>query len=253
MVDMSSLDRIHRRYVEQAAWTAEARARLLGRVSPAGARLLEVGAGTGAIARDLAAANNAAIVFALDIDLRVCAYGARIARQARWHCADAHALPLESSSLDVVLFHYVLLWLDDPAQALSEAARVTRPGGWVLALAEPDHAGRLDYPDLLARLGERQTGALAAQGADVRMGRKLRGLFALSGLTDVTTGVLSGEWNAARSPGSSALEWETLRADLDGSVPEADLNALAETDRGAWERGERVLFVPTFYAAGRVV
>jgi SAM-dependent methyltransferase len=253
MVDMSSLDRIHRRYVEQAAWTADVRARLLDRLPAAGARLLEVGAGTGAIAGELAATNRAAVVFALDIDLGVCAYGARIARQARWHCADAHALPLETASLDAVLFHYVLLWLDDPAQALSEAARVTRPGGWVFALAEPDHAARLDYPELLARLGERQTGALAAQGADVRMGRKLRGLFAASGLADVTTGVLGGEWNATTSPGPSALEWETLRADLSASVPESDLNLLEAHDKQAWQRGERVLFVPTFYAAGRVV
>ena len=253
MIDTDRLDRIHRRYLEQAAWTAGTRNRLLDRLPLAGARLLEVGAGTGAIAKELTTANRATAVFALDLDLGVCRYGAHFARLARWHCADAHALPLATDSLDAVLFHYVLLWLDDPATALSEASRVTRSGGWVFALAEPDHAARLDFPDVLARLGERQTAALTAQGADVRMGRKLRWLFSASGLADVTAGVLAGEWNSDLPPGPSALEWETLRADLGGTVPATDLDVLEDYDRDAWRRGERVLFVPTFYAAGRVV
>jgi SAM-dependent methyltransferase len=187
MPDSDGLDRIHRRYVEQAAWTADLRQRLLTRLGAEATLVLEVGAGTGAIAAQVATTGRT--VFALDLDLGACIFGRKIAPRARWHCADAHALPLRASSLDAVLFHYVLLWLEDPALALSEAARVTRPGGWILAMAEPDHAARLDFPDLLARLGDRQTEALAAQGADVRIGRKLRGLFAMSGLIDVTTGV----------------------------------------------------------------
>jgi SAM-dependent methyltransferase len=250
MPEIDGLDRIHLRYVEQAAWTADLRQRLLVQIGTEAAQVLEVGAGTGVIAAQVASAGRT--VFALDIDLSACKYGRQFAPQARWHCADADALPLRTSSLDAVLFHYVLLWLEDPARALFEAARVTRPGGWILAMAEPDHAARLDFPDLLARLGDRQTEALAAQGADVRIGRKLRGLFAMSGLIDVTTGVLGGEWTAAGASGPSPHEWETLRADLGSSVPAGDLDVLEDYDDDAWQRGERVLFVPTFYAVGRV-
>jgi SAM-dependent methyltransferase len=247
------MDRRHARFMEQAAWTAGLRRRLLERLpKEAGARWLEVGAGTGAIAGELAAAHPAGLVLALDLDMAACRFGAAFVTGAVWHCGDAHALPFLSSSLDATVFHYVLLWLDDPAQALSEAVRVTRPGGWVAALAEPDHAARLDFPDVLARLGERQTEALALQGADVRMGRKVRALLAAVGLEEVEAGVVGGEWRAGAAVGEPSLEWETLRRDLELTVPSVDLDALEAFDRESWDRGERVLFVPTFFAIGRV-
>lgn len=253
MVHPDPIDRQHLRYTEQAAWTAGVRRRLLDRIPDQPASLLlEVGAGTGAIAGDIAAQRPAARVLALDIDLAVCRFGSHLAAGATWHCADARGLPFRSSSLDATLFHFVLLWLDDPAQALAEAVRVTRSGGWVAALAEPDHAARLDFPDVLARLGDRQTEALALQGADVRMGRKLRALFAAVDLEEVESGLLGGEWHSGPPAGEPSFEWETLRRDLELSVPAADLDALEAFDRASWDRGERVLFVPTFYAMGRV-
>jgi hypothetical protein len=100
-------------------------------------------------------------------------------------------------------------------------------------------------------LGDRQIEALAAQGADVRMGRKLRGLFSAVGLQDVEAGVLGGEWREGEVAGS-ALEWETLRRDLQAAVPAADLDALEAFDHMSWDRGERILFVPTFFSIGRV-
>ena len=238
--------------MEQAAWTAALRRRLLAGtgLSPT-ARLLDVGAGTGAVAVELAADGPGGRVLALDIDLGACRFGARFVPAVAWACGDAHALPFEASSLDLVLFHYVLLWLDDPAEALNEAIRVTRSGGWVAALAEPDHAARIDFPEVLARLGARQTEALAVQGADVRMGRKLRGLLAAAGLDGVESGLLGGEWGRSVASGDS-LEWETLRRDLTPTVPSGDLDALESFDRDSRARGERVLFVPTFYAIGRV-
>jgi SAM-dependent methyltransferase len=253
MVRPDSIDRRHLRFTEQAAWTAGLRRRLLDRIPDReAARLLEVGAGTGAVTEELVAQRREARVLALDIDPQACRFGAHHAAGAIWHCGDAHALPYGTSSIDATIFHFVLLWLDDPAQALAEAVRVTRAGGWVAALAEPDHAARLDYPDVLARLGERQTEALALQGADVRMGRRLRALFAAVDLEDVESGLLGGEWSSGSLPGEPSLEWETLRRDLELTVPAADLDALETFDRASWDRGERVLFVPTFYAIGRV-
>jgi SAM-dependent methyltransferase len=252
---MSSSDSIesrHRRFSEQAAWTAGLRHRLLAQLPADGeARFLEVGAGTGAIVVEIAAGRPSGRVLAVDIDLASCRFGAGLVPRAGWCCGDAHRLPFESSSLDATLFHFVLLWLDDPVEALGEALRVTRSGGWIAALAEPDHASRIDFPDVLARLGARQTDALAGQGADVRLGRKLRGLFSAAGLVDVEAGVLGGEWGPSSAPGAST-EWATLRADLAPTVSAADLDALERFDLDSWERGERVLFVPTFFAIGRV-
>lgn len=191
MTVVTPLDRQHLRFGEQASWTAGLRRRLIERIPDlAATSILEVGAGTGAVTADLVVQRPASRVLALDIAWATCRFGRQTVPRAVWHCGDAHALPFRTSMLDATVFHYVLLWLDDPTVALAEAVRVTRPGGWVAALAEPDHAARLDFPDVLARLGERQTEALALQGADVRLGRKLRALFAAVDLQDVEAGVL---------------------------------------------------------------
>jgi len=249
----SRLDRQHQRFIEQASWTAGIRRILLADLpSGADSRVLEVGAGTGAITIELAGRARGGRVFALDIDFAACRYGARSAPAASWHCADAQALPLPSGSLDGVVFHYVLLWLRDPLSALREARRVTRPGGEVLALAEPDHRARIDYPEPLETIGDLQTEALRKQGADTTIGRRLRGLFAAAGLGDVRAGVIGGEWAGPTGTGPPRSEWPTLREDLAASLAPAELDALEHLDREAWARGERVLFVPTFYASGRV-
>src|SRR6266853_44672 len=52
---------------------------------------------------------------------------------------DMYALPFEADSFDVVTIHHVLHYADDPAAALSEAARVVRPGGVVLVVDFSPH------------------------------------------------------------------------------------------------------------------
>jgi SAM-dependent methyltransferase len=51
-------------------------------------------------------------------------------------------LPLSNDAVDAVVLGFLLNHLADPAAALAEAARVVRPGGWVLASTwarENDH------------------------------------------------------------------------------------------------------------------
>jgi ubiquinone/menaquinone biosynthesis C-methylase UbiE len=61
---------------------------------------------------------------------------ANLSRGGFGHChvrlGDAYALPLESGASDLVTLHQVLHFLDDPAAALKEAARILRPGGRLL-------------------------------------------------------------------------------------------------------------------------
>ena len=52
---------------------------------------------------------------------------------------DMYALPFEADAFDVVTIHHVLHYADDPAAALSEAARVVRPGGVVLVVDFSPH------------------------------------------------------------------------------------------------------------------
>ena len=60
--------------------------------------------------------------------------------------------------------------------------RVTHPGGFVLALAEPDYGGRIDYPTELSQIGDWQKNALKQQGANPLMGRELRSIFSHAGI-----------------------------------------------------------------------
>jgi SAM-dependent methyltransferase len=242
----------HARFLQQAGWTADLRYYLYRQVGIGHARrVFEVGCGTGAILSDLSE-QVVGRVFGLDINPDHLSLAQRHANTVPLTLGDALALPFGSDLFDVSLCHFLLLWVNDPLQVVAEMGRVTREGGAVLALAEPDYGGRVDYPPGLAQLGDLQADALLRQGATPRMGRRLAALFLDAGLVEVETGVLGGRWRA-RPPGEAfETEWAVIRADLDGRVSEERLQAYYELDRAAWARGERIMYVPTFYAMGRV-
>jgi ubiquinone/menaquinone biosynthesis C-methylase UbiE len=93
-------------------------------------RVLDVGAGTGALTDALRTAAPAASIVSIDPASAML----RVARE-RWRVtainADASALPCARSSVDAVLLAYVLFHLLDPSAGLREAARVVRRGGRV--------------------------------------------------------------------------------------------------------------------------
>ncbi len=241
----------HSRYVQQARWTETLRAYLFQKAGLAAAtRILDLGCGTGALLEQLPAKPGAAMHGA-DLSLPAVMEASVHAPGAHLLCADGAALPYADSSFDLAFCHFLLLWVNKPRQVLGEMRRVTRPGGAVLVLAEPDYGGRIDYPPQLAELGRWQAAALRGQGADPEMGRKLAGLLAEAGLKQVVTGILGGEW-AASAPEEREMEWTVLQADLAGQIPGHDLQKMKQIDEAAWQNGQRVLFVPTFFAWGRV-
>lgn len=246
-----SLAAWHARFVQQTSWTRELRRDLFGRAGLADARrMLEVGCGTGAITQGLSATTSGQ-VFGLDLSAPHLSFARQVDRATRFVCGAGEALPYAAGSFDVSYCHFFLLWAFDPLAALVEMRRVTRPGGTVLALAEPDYGGRIDYPPELTPLGDWQRQALERQGADVCLGRRLGALFAGAGLQRVETGVLGGRWAAPSAPDAWEGEWTVLQSDLQSFISPAVLQQLREQDAAAWQRGERILFVPTFYASGR--
>lgn len=118
-----------------------------------GARLLDVGCGLGASAR-LAAAEYGLRVDALDASPAVVARAAAKASEARvhWTIGTLPELPFEDATFDAVLAECVLSTMDRAA-ALSELARVTRPGGTLL-LSDVEAMGAA-----IPRLGHRIVGA----------------------------------------------------------------------------------------------
>ncbi|MGD0574337.1 MAG: methyltransferase domain-containing protein [Anaerolineales bacterium] len=243
----------HKRFQQQAAWTRSLRSHLYQSVNIASAReVLEVGCGTGVLTGELQRMRRAS-VYGLDLDLTRLRFAKALGSDCCYSCGDGHFLPFPDSSFGVCLCHYLLLWVQDPSQVLREMRRVTRKGGWVLVLAEPDYGGRIDHPPQLALLGEWQRASLRRQGALPEMGRRLGSLLVGAGLQGIQTGVIGGEWTRPPSAEEWAQEWDVLQADLEGSVGAARLDQLREKDRSAWLKGERVLFVPTFYGLGQVL
>jgi ubiquinone/menaquinone biosynthesis C-methylase UbiE len=251
----------HLRFTQQAQWTRQAREMLFQAAGMRTARrVLEVGCGTGAILQELSPAEGesaaAALpsVFGLDIRWAPLQTARISARTALLSCADAHHLPFADHTFEIVFCHFTLMWIAQPAVVIAEMRRVTLPGGWVLLLAEPDYGGRLDYPPTLARFGEWQTQALRTMGADPLIGRSLGALLLQAGLKHVHSGVLGGQWQHTQGEDGD-LEWQVFERDLaalDQPPPPAQVAALRTADIQARRSGSRLLYVPTFYAAGIV-
>jgi SAM-dependent methyltransferase len=235
----------HKRFTQQARWTQDLRSYIYPIVGLAEAdKILDLGCGTGALLGELQSQSGGR-VFGLDIhsgNLRL----ARGLEGVLLTQGDAHQLSYPQDTFDITLCHFTLMWVTDPASVIAEMLRVTRPSGVVMALAEPDYGGRIDYPIELEQIGGWQTESLSAQGADPFMGRKMAGLFTRAGMGNIQTGVLGAQWMGAPSQNEIDIEWEVMRSDLKDKIPE-ELEVL---DKTAYETGERVLFVPTFYAIG---
>jgi len=241
----------HAWFSVQAGWTQPARLWLYRQAGLAQAGdILEIGCGTGVVAEELARLGSACVV-GLDLDAGVLAFARRQGGSVTYVQGDAHALPFSDGSFDAVVCHYLLLWLADPALGSREMARVVRPGGCVLACAEPDYGGRVDHPPEMVSLGRLQAEALRQQGADPELGRRLGKLFVAAGL-QAMVGVMAGRWDLPASPdGGFEAEWAMRERDLAGLVPPEELRRLRSADRQALMDGRRVLFVPTFYALGK--
>jgi len=251
-MDFDIISDWHNRFERQARWTSDLRTYLFKQInlSP-GKLILEVGCGTGVILKEIENFNTSSV--GLDIDNHHLGIAMRNTPKIGYTQGDAHNLPYPNDYFDVALCHFLLLWVDNPIRAISEMARVTKPGGSVLSLAEPDYGGRIDYPEELETLGHTQVKSLNLQGADPHLGRKLADYFSQAGLIFVQTGVLGGQWSDKPDWESWNSEWQVLESDIaqNSNLTNIDqISKLKEKDRTAYDAGVRVLFVPTFYAWG---
>jgi SAM-dependent methyltransferase len=114
----------------------------------AGRTVLDAGAGTGAVSAALASQHARAV--AIDLSAGMLAWNAA----ARPPCAmaDIRTLPFAAASVDDVVAAFVLNHLTDPTAGLAELARVTRPGGIVLAavFSSASHSEARDRIDAAA-------------------------------------------------------------------------------------------------------
>jgi SAM-dependent methyltransferase len=130
--------------------------------------------------------------------------------------ADAAALPLHDGCADVAVYSFVLFLLPDARAAVAEAARVLRPGGWILAATWGSQLGT--GADVI--VGEEVDVAGAPPPPDLPRSDELtdtpdrmRELLEPAGFTDITTTArpLDAQFDAvstlAMRTGSGNLGW----------------------------------------------
>lgn len=151
--------------------------------------VLDVGCGPAALAREVALRCPGCNVVGLDASrMRLAA-----AEQNRDECSNlalmlgnATALPWPDASFDLVYCRFLLEYLADRQQAVSEMVRVCAPGGHVM-LQDLDAQMLLHHPvdpDLQAGI-EKVLDAFRKTGFDPFVGRKLFALARNAGLTNL--------------------------------------------------------------------
>jgi ubiquinone/menaquinone biosynthesis C-methylase UbiE len=153
----------------------------------AGNRILDVGCGTGGMARGLAMLTGpTGRVVAVDLsDTMLQEARARSSSIANLEFikADVHHLPFADASFDRCHARNVFEVVEDPRRALEEMIRVLRPGG-IIVIPAPDYGSlTLDGSDRpLTRAILNYIGDVESNGW---VGRQLPYLFAQAGLTEI--------------------------------------------------------------------
>ena len=97
------------------------------------ARLLDLGAGTGDLAREAIAQQPDAKVVAADFTLEMMRVG-QLSGTLPWSAADALSLPFAHDTFDAIVSGFLMRNVGDIQQALKEQFRALKPGGRIVIL-----------------------------------------------------------------------------------------------------------------------
>ncbi|MET7544110.1 methyltransferase domain-containing protein [Streptomyces sp. NPDC005507] len=144
-----------------------------------GARVLDVGTGTGVAAA--AACERAAKVTAVDAEPGMVARAAQAVPEADVLLASLPRLPFADDEFDAVVGNFVLNHVGRPREALKELRRVTRPGGRIAVTiwATPPAAGQALLGRAVQAAGVARPAHLPALAPEEDFPRTEHGLAAL--------------------------------------------------------------------------
>lgn len=196
-----------------------------------GDSVLDVGSGTGALAFAVAEAVSSARIIGVDPAAAYVAYAqTRVPNdRVRFMVGDAQQLQLADGTFDRVLSLLVMNFIPDPAKALREMIRVTRPGG-VIAAAVWDYGEgmqmlRIFWDEAVAR--DPTVAARDERNMPLCRRRELAALWRAHGLVQVEEQPLTIQQSFA----SFEDYWSPF---LGGQGPAgAYVGALTETGRAA--------------------
>jgi SAM-dependent methyltransferase len=211
----------------------------------AGKRILDVGCGAGTAEISLARLQISQLqLFGVDLLVERVREGRDRVRginaRAGFAAADACGLPFVDGAFDCTFCVAVLQHLRDVSTALAELARVTRPGGLILAV-EPDNAARYWFSSIPSgmeafELGRRFFAALAVargEAPPAAIGPALPGLFVAAGIHPLSVDLfpVSGSYVGAPPPAVWKARAEAIEAAI-AQAPDESLRRLG-TDYAA--------------------
>jgi ubiquinone/menaquinone biosynthesis C-methylase UbiE len=150
-------------------------------------RVLDVGCGSGSMARLIARSFPQAKVVGVDLREQYLEFAKARARDEgiqnlTFRHGDVFALPFADASFDVVWTKYLLQWVKEPKGALAELKRVTKPGGFVVSC---DYVGFAIEHRPAAPEFDRQVREVMAALVDCNIGRKVSPFMMSLGFQDV--------------------------------------------------------------------
>jgi ubiquinone/menaquinone biosynthesis C-methylase UbiE len=141
-----------------------------------GSTVLDVGCGPGAETTRIARrVGKTGMVYGIDASDAIITEARRRTRELdvplQFQVSDAHSLTFNDASFDVCRAEKLFLYLENPAMAIAEMARVTRPGGHVIVF-DFDYGARFIDSDF-APMTRRIEALLASDPRNPAIGREL--------------------------------------------------------------------------------
>ena len=161
---------------------------------------------------------------------------------------DALALPFPDNTFDLTICNLLLLWVKEPEKAIREMARVTKSGGKIVAMYEPDNAGKCNYPEdkYLSQVIE----FMKRKGADPFAGRKLRMFFAKAGV-NAEIGIHPYVMPVEMMKTAHKMDREYgVKLLKEMGIPESEIEEWLNLNEDMIEKEHALWFLPAFYAIG---